>query len=724
MEGKTIYSFTLQRLLGVGGMAEVWYAENEIHKKAAVKILNMELSHNTNIVERFRSEADIMVKLNHPNIRQVYDYGTIDGRPAIVMEYLEGDDLKARLKQGQRFTDVELRRWWDQLASALNYTHQKGIVHRDIKPGNIFVDTEGNIKLLDFGIAKVKESISMTQTGALMGTLMYMSPEQVRDSKHIGPESDAYSLAVSFVHLITGKRPYDSDTTSDYDIRKGIVEIPLDLTGVPADWQAFLRPYLEKDPAKRPALRPFEAVQMAKEPQTLVEKPKPLEKKPEPVKSIEDEGTIVSGANEPEPKLVVKPELIEERPVPKKEEKKKGKKGLWIGFGLIVILALVFVFALGSGKKGNGVLKIIVDIPRQEILKNLAGSNASDSAFQKALNIAYKRNLNETKSFVSLFGKAYEEINPDGKLASVFLYELKDRGITVNSTNAEVLKVLSEECEMVDDRCISILNARLHQVCKEEGNLFNKVNFDMDKKNDGRIIIQFHNFSEGDEIIGRIRRMIRNQGCLEFYETYTMQEIGDYLVQANAKYGMNYYDTTFVSESAYSLFSKLQLIGLDNSAVVGVAQVKDMSDVDQMLEETAHLFPRNLKFAWMAGEGEYHSLVALKKSYEGNGVLDGSLIEKASVEITKQHGLEVTIEMNREGAMAWKRISGNNIGRQIAIVMDGWVYACPEVKDVITNGIASISMSGNPEAEVRDMTIILNSGMMPVQLEYLQESME
>lgn len=254
MQGKSINGFELQKLLGTGGMAEVWYAENKLGKKAAVKLLLPKYCQDENVNTRFYTEAKVMVDLNHPNIRQVYDYGEIDGRPVIVMEYLDGSDLKDRLKRGQVFTDEELKRWWNQLSSALNYTHKRGIIHRDIKPANIFIDSEGNAKLLDFGIAKVRESISSTQTGQKLGTLMYMSPEQVKDSKHIDYRTDVYSLAVTFVHLVSGKKPYDSDTSSDFEISEQIVYKPLDFDGVSDFWRDFLTPYLNKEVDQRPEL--------------------------------------------------------------------------------------------------------------------------------------------------------------------------------------------------------------------------------------------------------------------------------------------------------------------------------------------------------------------------------------------------------------------------------------------------------------------------------------
>ena len=324
MQGKTIIGFELKRLLGKGGMAEVWYADNQIHKAAAVKIINADLSQNDSIRERFRNEAEVMVKLNHPNIRQVYGYGYLGKRHCIVMEYLEGSDLEELMKNGRRFTDEELRRWWNQTVDALNYTHAMGVVHRDIKPSNIFLDEKGNIKLLDFGIAKMMENASLTQTGMVMGTPMYMSPEQVNDIKHVDYHTDLYSLAVSFVHMLTGKKPYDDTNCSVFEIQMNIVTKPLDMSEVPANWQGFLAPYLEKDPQKRPALRHFEEVNPKKESTKPVVEPSP---KPQ--------------SKQEEPKAVT----------PEPSEKPKSKKGLWIGLGVAAVAAVLLVLFLMKPKE-------------------------------------------------------------------------------------------------------------------------------------------------------------------------------------------------------------------------------------------------------------------------------------------------------------------------------------------------------------------------------------
>jgi serine/threonine protein kinase len=226
-EGAEVNGYKLLKKIGEGGMAEVWYAENKIKKPAAIKILREDLALNKNIADRFKTEADVMVGLNHIHIRQVYDYSTINSRPCIIMEYLEGFDLKEMLNTNKNISKKNLYSWWNQIIDALNYTHEKGIVHRDIKPSNIFITNDGQLKLLDFGIAKVKDSISATRTGTQMGTLLYMSPEQVKESKNVDFYSDYYSLGVTFYHLLLRKSPYDNSKMSQFDIMESIINKPL-----------------------------------------------------------------------------------------------------------------------------------------------------------------------------------------------------------------------------------------------------------------------------------------------------------------------------------------------------------------------------------------------------------------------------------------------------------------------------------------------------------------
>ena len=444
MEGKTISGYTIKKRLGTGGMAEVWYAENRIGKSAAVKILLPELCRNENIVERFLTEAKTMVMLNHPYIRQVYDYGDIDGSPAIVMEYLDGDDLKTKMKKGQRFSDSDLIKWWNQLVDALKYTHSKGVVHRDIKPGNIFVDKDDNIKLLDFGIAKVRESISATQTGQKLGTLMYMSPEQVKDSKHIDYHTDIYSLAVTYVHLVTGRKPYDSDTSSDFEIQTDIVNKPLSLEGLPEKWRNFLAPYLNKEADKRPELRHFD---------DNAPIPQPVEK---------DEATIVDNG----PEFSERSNTSEHLEKPAKPQK-KSKLGLWIGIAAaVVVAAVVAVFALnGNDKSSDDNDKVAANIDKplypvytrgEEPLLCYADATGKivlrtqyeiGSVFNEGYAVVQKGDKFGVidKSGKEIVAPKYDEISSFSE--GLFAVELDGQYGFIDNTGKEVIALQYEDCQ-------------------------------------------------------------------------------------------------------------------------------------------------------------------------------------------------------------------------------------------------------------------------------------
>ena len=228
-KGKKIEKYVVKRLIGEGGMASVYEAEHEVlGTKAAIKVLNPILSHNMQIRERFLNEAKTMASLQHTNITRIIDFEESDSFLAIIMEFLEGQDLNNRIKSGPRLSEKEIESIFEQTLSAFHYAHGKGVLHRDIKPSNIFILPNGKVKILDFGIAKLlSQGNEMTQTGTQLGTPVYMSPEQVKADKTIDHRSDIYSLGVTLYYAINGKPPYDGNTTSQFDIFNKIVYEPL-----------------------------------------------------------------------------------------------------------------------------------------------------------------------------------------------------------------------------------------------------------------------------------------------------------------------------------------------------------------------------------------------------------------------------------------------------------------------------------------------------------------
>ena len=226
---KKILNYTLTNLIGEGGMAYVYEGVHErLEKKVAVKVLNPMLSANAQIRARFENEAKIMSSLEHANIVKVIDYCDQEGTLAIIMELLEGRDLSDTIKANGAI-DVNIAiPLFINILDAFIYAHIKGIVHRDIKPGNIFIEKGNRVKILDFGIAKLfGTGLDKTSTGTQMGTPIYMSPEQVKGEKSIDHRSDIYSLGVTFYFMLKGKAPYNSDTESSFEIFNKIVFEPL-----------------------------------------------------------------------------------------------------------------------------------------------------------------------------------------------------------------------------------------------------------------------------------------------------------------------------------------------------------------------------------------------------------------------------------------------------------------------------------------------------------------
>ena len=209
-----IGKYKLLRLIGEGGMASVYEAEHEIlATRVAVKVLNPILSVNSQIRERFTNEAKMMASLNHPNIIKVIDFDEQPHQLSIVLELLEGEDLDVKIKKNVPLSDNEINNIFSQTLSAFEYAHSKGIVHRDIKPGNIMITESGAIKVMDFGIARATDDIgaTMTSTWNVIGTAQYLSPEQATGELADG-RSDLYSLGCLMYELLTGQPPFTGDT--------------------------------------------------------------------------------------------------------------------------------------------------------------------------------------------------------------------------------------------------------------------------------------------------------------------------------------------------------------------------------------------------------------------------------------------------------------------------------------------------------------------------------
>ena len=199
--------------IGHGGMAEVYEASDIISKKTvAIKLIREDVMKNPTNMKRFENEATIAASLNHPNIVKVYYHGTVDGRPYIANEYIKGQTIKDTLDFRSPLPISEAVDIMIQLTNALSYAHSKGIIHRDIKPQNIYYMPDGTIKLGDFGIAQANGlTEEVTSTNEIVGSVHYLAPE-ISQGKPASVQSDIYAMGVTFFELITGHIPFDKDT--------------------------------------------------------------------------------------------------------------------------------------------------------------------------------------------------------------------------------------------------------------------------------------------------------------------------------------------------------------------------------------------------------------------------------------------------------------------------------------------------------------------------------
>jgi serine/threonine-protein kinase len=254
--------YTIEERIAVGGMGTVYRArDTRLSRTVALKLLKEGLAHDPRFVERFRREARSAAGLTHPNIAGVFDYGEEGGRHFIVMELADGRDLaRLLLDEGPLPVDRALR-IAAATADALGHAHQMGVVHRDIKPANILVDEHDRVKVTDFGIARAAGDSTITQTGTILGTAFYLSPEQA-SGDNLGPHSDVYSLGVVLYEMLTGAVPFTADSPVSVAMKHLNEEVPA---------PSWLKPNLADEvdelvtsaTAKEPGARPADGAEFA-----------------------------------------------------------------------------------------------------------------------------------------------------------------------------------------------------------------------------------------------------------------------------------------------------------------------------------------------------------------------------------------------------------------------------------------------------------------------------
>ncbi len=254
MDLKKVGKYDILSKLGEGGFGAVYLAHHtKLQKQVALKVLHPQVASDEMLAAYFEREALALARLEHQNIVRVYDYDQIDGYNFIVMEYVDGTNLDRVLRDRDCLPGGEAVPLFVQLLAALGYAHQNGIVHRDIKPSNIMLTKSGQVKITDFGIAKVAGSAKLTRTGTGAGSLLYMSPEQIR-GKDIDNRSDLYSVGVTLFQTVTSHTPFEADT--DYEIMSGHLEKepppPTRFKGdLPKPLEMIILKSLEKKPDKR-----------------------------------------------------------------------------------------------------------------------------------------------------------------------------------------------------------------------------------------------------------------------------------------------------------------------------------------------------------------------------------------------------------------------------------------------------------------------------------------
>ncbi len=425
----------------------------------------------------------------------------------------------------------------------------------------------------------------------------------------------------------------------------------------------------------------------------------------------------------------------------------------------------------------RGGMNVILEVSMGDIVRALAGPNSVNPIFQQAMQLTYQKQRTSERDFVTLFGESFEEIDPNAKLASIFnTVELKDK-ISYNSTNDEVLDIIREETNSAFDRTFNILRTRIDRFGVTQPNV-------QKLAATGRILVELPGIKDPGRVRKLLQgtanlEFWETYGYTELYGYFA--EANKRLVTITGTESISS-DTSSVSttgdtgttestppssaqspDTTASLLDQLEsdtskTPGTDRSfeeyakenplnaflvpafyqgedgqyypgqgATVGYAAVKDTATVNALIKKVENVFPRNMKLAWTVKPRDEKSgileLVALKvTSRDGTAALGGEVIVDARQDYDQVGNVEVSLSMNSDGARVWKRLTGENIGKQIAIVLDDHVYSFPSVRGEIPNGMSSISGGGMTLEEAQDLANILKAGKLPAPARIVEEA--
>ena len=439
---------------------------------------------------------------------------------------------------------------------------------------------------------------------------------------------------------------------------------------------------------------------------------------------------------------------------------------VWLGYTLKECREMEIT--LGLDFKGG--MNVVLELNVADVIRSLSNNN-QDENFNKALDLAYAHQAGSNKNFIDLFAEEYKALDSNARLSAIFsTFELKDK-ITPQSTDAQVITVLKEELQSAIDNSFNVLRTRIDR--------FGVVSPNIQRlETAGRILVELPGVKEPE----RVRKLLQGSANLEFWETYKLPEIYQQLIAAdNALAALLNKDAQAEEASAteeaptteaqsaatdstsnadsllaelnqennenaaaaqsmeefakqHPLFALLQISQyngqLSPGATVGVAMAKDMDKISEYLnmKQVKELLPRNLSLKWgvkaIDEKEQYFELYALKMSNrDGSPALGGDVVTDANADFVQQAGRSeqmVNMVMNAEGAKAWARLTKENIGNQIAIVLDEMVYSAPRVNDEITGGRSQITGNFTPE-EAKDLANVLKSGKMAASVHIVQE---